>query len=293
MAFIPRNLDRQDNPASHSPFIAKLYKENPNTASQCPISRGIPAMNRTLQIGCEAGPDVMDLQDALNALPAYGGQGLHALLIVDGIFGPRTRLRVIEFQKASGLAADGKVSIHVWEQIKRLLSQIPGLFTTRPLGGGPGGAGGKEGGKDYGGKGGYGKEADSKGSGGKIGHFAGELGAKPLGHTYGKSGPTAKGKPTYGDPFGGKSGGGDYGGGKDPKSGYGSTGGSGKAAEGGNPGKTPAYVKSVQGGFGWVSALKGIDRQRLYSSSSSSSSSGKGSGKDSGGDTGGGSKGKG
>ena len=48
------------------------------------------------------GPDVKILQAALNALPTE-----YALLIVDGMFGPKTGARVREAQAALGIVIDG------------------------------------------------------------------------------------------------------------------------------------------------------------------------------------------
>lgn len=57
------------------------------------------------------GPDVRKLQEALNlavrGVAISGVQG--APLVVDGIFGPLTRDRVVKFQTAVGLVADGIV----------------------------------------------------------------------------------------------------------------------------------------------------------------------------------------
>ena len=56
-----------------------------------------------LQVGSR-GPQVAELQTLLNRKPTR-----LPLLFGDGIFGPKTRARVIEFQKDSGLKADGIV----------------------------------------------------------------------------------------------------------------------------------------------------------------------------------------
>lgn len=48
------------------------------------------------------GAAVRDLQELLNF-----ALFLQPLLVVDGIFGPKTNQRVIAFQKTSGLMADG------------------------------------------------------------------------------------------------------------------------------------------------------------------------------------------
>ena len=56
------------------------------------------------------GQDVRQLQGGLNAKATYAaqdGNNILAKLVVDGIFGPKTRAKVVEFQKRSKLVADG------------------------------------------------------------------------------------------------------------------------------------------------------------------------------------------
>ena len=60
-------------------------------------------MERLLSFGSE-GPDVRAIQDVLNYHIRRGEP-----LAVDGMFGPKTRARVVEFQSINGLQADGVV----------------------------------------------------------------------------------------------------------------------------------------------------------------------------------------
>lgn len=60
-------------------------------------------MSRTLSEGM-SGPDVRALQDVLNFHIRRGQP-----LVVDGIFGPDTNARVLEFQRSNGLTVDGLV----------------------------------------------------------------------------------------------------------------------------------------------------------------------------------------
>lgn len=60
-------------------------------------------MSRTLRVG-DKGADVRAVQDVLN----FQIRRLEAL-VVDGAFGPLTKGRVVEFQRANGLSADGVV----------------------------------------------------------------------------------------------------------------------------------------------------------------------------------------
>jgi hypothetical protein len=98
-------------------------------------------MQRMLKVGCQPGPDVMDLQDALNVLlGTYRPGSPNPPLVVNGVFGPQTRLRVMEYQRSRGMLADGVVTVVVWERIRVSLAKIPGLVVVRPLGGGGAGA---------------------------------------------------------------------------------------------------------------------------------------------------------
>jgi hypothetical protein len=98
-------------------------------------------MQRMLKLGCEPGPDVMDLQDALNLLLGTSRAGARTRpLVVDGVFGPQTRLRLMEYQRSRGMLDDGIVTVAAWQRIRRSLERIPGLVVVRPLGGGGAGA---------------------------------------------------------------------------------------------------------------------------------------------------------
>ena len=71
------------------------------------------------------GPDVKILQAALNALPTE-----YAMLIVDGMFGPKTGARVREAQAALGIVIDGVVGPVTWSRIDDALMSIgiPGVI---------------------------------------------------------------------------------------------------------------------------------------------------------------------
>jgi peptidoglycan hydrolase-like protein with peptidoglycan-binding domain len=59
------------------------------------------------------GQAVRDLQDHLKRnFPAYAGH-----LAVDGAFGPKTKAAVVEFQRRSGLVADGIVGPKTWGKL--------------------------------------------------------------------------------------------------------------------------------------------------------------------------------
>jgi len=60
------------------------------------------------------GADVVDLQSRLNSSPPTQ----LTLLKVDGIFGPKTRARVVEFQATHGLVADGIVGPKTWAALQ-------------------------------------------------------------------------------------------------------------------------------------------------------------------------------
>jgi putative peptidoglycan binding protein/D-alanyl-D-alanine carboxypeptidase-like protein len=66
----------------------------------------------TIQLG-STGQHVRDLQAHLKSMyPLYAGN-----LVVDGDFGPRTRAAVMEFQRRSGLVADGIVGPMTWGKL--------------------------------------------------------------------------------------------------------------------------------------------------------------------------------
>lgn len=71
-----------------------------------------PSGRPTIQQGSK-GQHVRDLQAHLKAVyPAYAGH-----LVVDGDFGPRTKAAVMEFQRRSGLVADGIVGPLTWGRL--------------------------------------------------------------------------------------------------------------------------------------------------------------------------------
>jgi hypothetical protein len=78
-----------------------------------PGGAALPPPGRpTIQQGSN-GQAVRDLQDHLKrAFPDFAGH-----LAVDGAFGPRTRAAVVEFQRRSGLVADGIVGPKTWGRL--------------------------------------------------------------------------------------------------------------------------------------------------------------------------------
>ena len=80
-------------------------------------------MNPMLRYGSQ-GPQVKTLQAALNVWP----QRRSPNLTLDGMFGPRTRGKVVEFQGANRLVPDGIVGPKTWEQLKPLINAIVDLI---------------------------------------------------------------------------------------------------------------------------------------------------------------------
>lgn len=76
-----------------------------------------PAPGRLLQIGA-TGADVEHLQGSLNRL------GAKPTLVVDGKFGPATRLAVIAFQKSRGIGVDGAVGPETWATLDVALAHL-------------------------------------------------------------------------------------------------------------------------------------------------------------------------
>lgn len=162
-------------------------------------------MARQLYFGCEPGQDVMDLQDALNAVQASSKQAsAHGRLAVDGRFDMRTQSRVAEFQKLNGLLADGVVGAASWQALMAALQDIPGLKINRPLGGAGAGTRAVAGKADPGAagvpaKGGEGSNI-SKGSGVAKGTDGGKEGK---GNQGGKGSKDPGGQGKMGSPAGG------------------------------------------------------------------------------------------
>ena len=56
-----------------------------------------------------------DIQTALKASNFYTGT-------IDGKIGPKTKKAIVEFQKAHGLKADGKVGSKTWMELEKYLT---------------------------------------------------------------------------------------------------------------------------------------------------------------------------
>ena len=287
-------------------------------------------MARQLYYGCEPGQDVMDLQDALNAVQADASQAsAFARLLVDGHFGTLTQSRVTEFQKLNRLGADGVVGTQTWQCLRAALQGIPGLRINRPVGGGgtgsttpPGKASATTGGSP--GKTGQAGQTGKGGQGGKSGDAAGgsdTKGSSTQGSATaggGKTGapPGGGAKQAYGavatSAFGGAkawteaANAGKGGGGKGSDK---SAGGGGKADAGGGKadpgpggdgskgwtGKGGGMVAAAYGAAHWSPAFSGQYKPPPASGKDSNTKSdgGKSGGKSGGGDGGGGTKSKG
>ena len=85
-------------------------------------------MPQTLSIGA-LGAAVTELQNALNELPTK-----LALLKADGVFGQKTRARVVEFQGDNGLDADGVVGPITWEKLLALVAALAEVPQANDLG---------------------------------------------------------------------------------------------------------------------------------------------------------------
>lgn len=85
-------------------------------------------MPNTLSLGA-VGAAVSELQNALNQLPTK-----LAKLTADGVFGPKTRSRVVEFQGDNGLETDGIVGPITWEKLLALVAALADLPQTNDLG---------------------------------------------------------------------------------------------------------------------------------------------------------------
>ena len=93
--------------------------------SQNVAQETIPPTAAVPQAAVEAGAKVAptdqlaknkEIQAALKAANFYTGN-------IDGKMGPRTKKAIVEFQKAKGLKADGKVGPKTWTELEKYLKQ--------------------------------------------------------------------------------------------------------------------------------------------------------------------------
>ncbi|MFQ3684939.1 DUF4157 domain-containing protein, partial [Roseiflexus sp.] len=99
---------------------ARVQRQTPPDLSGVGANLGLPITMQTPSSGSSQGggrrmisygsqgPDVADAQQLLNQ------HGATPPLVVDGIFGPKTRQATIDFQKAHGLAPDGIIGPLTW-----------------------------------------------------------------------------------------------------------------------------------------------------------------------------------
>lgn len=142
-------------------------------------------MARLLRLGSR-GDDVRFLQASLNQVASLPGRrSRYAFLAVDGIFGAMTRSRVLEFQTASRLAADGLVGPRTLGALSELLAASP--LKPTPAAGGVGSGGDV---KDAGGDKWHGDSGGLKWHGGGVQHkgFGGSGGIKSLAGSLKQSG---------------------------------------------------------------------------------------------------------
>ena len=82
-----------------------------------PPTAAVPPVANTATLG--AGQEKLsrnkDIQTALKAANFYTGN-------IDGKIGPKTKRAIMEFQKAKGLKADGKVGSKTWIELEKYLT---------------------------------------------------------------------------------------------------------------------------------------------------------------------------
>lgn len=94
-------------------------------------------MPRQLSIGL-TGDDVRQLQNWLNTIAQYRQPKFdtaNPLLKTDGIFGPKTKARVVEFQSRNGIVGDGIVGPITMNLINIAMDVVKKLPLPRPAGG--------------------------------------------------------------------------------------------------------------------------------------------------------------
>ena len=88
------------------------------TQETIPPTAAVPpaAEEKVKAVSEEKGTRNKEIQTALKAANFYTGN-------IDGKMGPRTKKAIIEFQKAKGLKADGKVGSKTWAELEKYLKQ--------------------------------------------------------------------------------------------------------------------------------------------------------------------------
>jgi peptidoglycan hydrolase-like protein with peptidoglycan-binding domain len=101
--------------------VARVQRqENVNTGSPSTGNGSSPGSGRRMISYGSQGKDVVDAQQLLNQ------HGAAPPLVIDGIFGPKTRQATIEFQKTHGLVPDGIIGPLTWGALE---SGAPGTAT--------------------------------------------------------------------------------------------------------------------------------------------------------------------
>jgi hypothetical protein len=109
--------------------VARVQRqENVNTGSPSTGNGSSPGSGRRMISYGSQGKDVVDAQQLLNQ------HGAAPPLVIDGIFGPKTRQATIEFQKTHGLVPDGIIGLLTWGALE---SGAPGPQPPGPQPPGP------------------------------------------------------------------------------------------------------------------------------------------------------------
>jgi hypothetical protein len=109
--------------------VARVQRqENVNTGSPSTGNGSSPGSGRRMISYGSQGKDVVDAQQLLNQ------HGAAPPLVIDGIFGPKTRQATIEFQKTHGLVPDGIIGPLTWGALE---SGAPGPQPPGPQPPGP------------------------------------------------------------------------------------------------------------------------------------------------------------
>ena len=82
----------------------------PTAVTQAPVQSTISELEITIH------PTINDIQQALQNADLYHGN-------IDGIFGPKTKRAILDFQTQNALKTDGKVGPKTWSQLKFYLTK--------------------------------------------------------------------------------------------------------------------------------------------------------------------------
>ena len=105
----------EDVVVTQSPVTEPSATQVVNQETIPPTAAVPPAADTATAVGRDKTSKNKDIQTALKAANFYTGN-------IDGKMGPKTKKAIVEFQKAKGLKADGKVGTKTWVELEKYLT---------------------------------------------------------------------------------------------------------------------------------------------------------------------------